>query len=110
MIPKNLLIAQNNKKSMVKKGRKGTAERPRLSINRSNRYLFAQLIDDQKGKTLIAVSLKDLAQKEKSKPAELAFAMGELIAEKALKKNIKSAIFDRGNFRYHGKVKNIAEG
>lgn len=110
MIPKKLLISKK-KKSIVSKGHRGTSVKPRLSVYRSIRFLYAQLIDDINGKTLISVSLKELAVKDnKIKPMEKALALGELLAQKALKKNIKTAIFDRGKYRYHGRIKNIAEG
>lgn len=85
----------------------GTAERPRLSVFRSNYYIYAQLIDDVAGRTLAAVSSKELKvagdKKVKAK------AVGELIAKKAKEIGIKSAIFDRGSYQYHGRVKALAE-
>ena len=111
MIPKNLLL-KNKKKSLVIKGKKGTAIRPRISVFKSNRFIYAQLIDDIQGKTILAVSEKDLTENElkAAKPLDIATLLGQKLAEKAIKLNIKSAIFDRHNFQYHGRVKNIAEG
>ena len=105
-------IRKNKKKRMVIKGHKGTSKRPRLSVYRSNRYIYAQLIDDLKGVTLITVSEKELeiTKKEKTKPVERAKQVGELLAKKAIKKKIKKAIFDRRNYKYHGRVKNLADG
>lgn len=80
----------------------GTARRPRLSVFRSNRYLYAQLIDDAAGRTLASVS--DLGA-----PAE-AGALGKSLATKAKAKKIKSVIFDRGGYRYAGRVKALADG
>src|ERR671918_88209 len=82
----------------------GTAERPRLSVYRSNRGVFAQLIDDQEGRTLAAVSwtepdLRSLGQLDKATRA------GELLAERARAAGIEQCIFDRGGYRYHGRVK-----
>jgi len=91
----------------------GTANRPRLSVFRSNRYTYAQLIDDEKGKTLVGASTRELTnsklktQNSKFKPAE---QLGELVAKKAAEKGIKKAIFDRGSYKYHGRVKAVAEG
>lgn len=85
--------------------------RPRLSVFRSNHYIYAQIIDDIKGKTLVSES--DLARKEKGEKAsktQKAFQVGEQLAKKALKKNIKTVAFDRGSNKYHGRIKALAEG
>jgi large subunit ribosomal protein L18 len=88
---------------------RGTAERPRLSVFRSNRGIQAQLIDDVKGHTVAAVSwveadLKSLARMEQAKKA------GELLAERAKAAGVETCVFDRGGYRYHGKVKALADG
>ena len=90
----------------------GTAARPRLSVFRSNRYLYAQLIDDAAGKTLAsATTLAGKgAPKAAAKKIDAAQAAGERLAKKALELGIKEAIFDRGSYRYHGRVKAVAEG
>lgn len=92
----------------------GTAERPRLCVFRSAKHIFAQLIDDEKAHTLISASdlemRKDKKLKEKKTKKEIAFEVGKLIAEKALKKKIEKVIFDRGPYKYHGRVKRLAEG
>ena len=87
----------------------GTAERPRLSVFRSNRGIEAQLIDDVQGHTLAAVTwtekdLKELGRMEQAKRA------GELIAERAKAAGVETCVFDRGGYRYHGKVKALADG
>jgi large subunit ribosomal protein L18 len=87
----------------------GTAERPRLSVYRSNRGLFAQLIDDERGHTIAAVSwtepsLRDLKPKEKASKA------GEAMAKRAGEAGIEGCVFDRGGYRYHGLVKAFADG
>ena len=87
----------------------GTAERPRISVFRSNRGVFAQLIDDSAGKTLAAVNwtedeLKSLPRMDQAKRA------GELLAERAKAAGVESAVFDRGGYQYHGRVKALAEG
>ena len=90
----------------------GTAERPRLSVFRSNRQIYAQLIDDTAGVTLVATSslVKPLREQMKSggnrKAAE---AVGELLAKKALDVGIKAVRFDRGSYKYHGRVKSLAD-
>ena len=87
----------------------GTAERPRLSVFRSNRGVFAQLIDDREGKTLASVSWTE-ADLKKLKPAEQAKKAGELLAERAKKAGVEACVFDRGGYRYHGRVRALAEG
>lgn len=85
----------------------GTAQRPRLSVFKSNRSVYAQLIDDAKGHTLASVSAKEVAQA--GNKTQAAQAAGELIAKKAKALNIESAVFDRGGNQYHGRVQAIAE-
>ena len=86
----------------------GTGERPRLCVFKSNLHTYAQLIDDGKNKVLAFASDKE-AKKGKN-PQEKAFEIGKLIAEKAKEKKISKAVFDRGGYLYHGKVKALAEG
>ncbi len=87
----------------------GTADRPRLSVFRSLKHISAQLIDDTTGKTLASASDKDVDAKGK-KPVETAKAVGVFLAEKAKGANISAAVFDRGSYRYHGRVAALAEG
>ena len=87
----------------------GTAERPRLSVFRSNRGVFAQLIDDRAGETLASVSWTE-PELKKLKPGEQAKKAGELLAERAKKAGIEACVFDRGGYRYHGRVRALAEG
>jgi large subunit ribosomal protein L18 len=103
------------RKKRTKAGIFGTAEKPRLSVFRSNRYAYIQLIDDKEGKTLVSASTQKLAETgtakgQKIKKQESAGKLGELIAKKALEKGIKKAVFDRGRYKYHGRIKAIAEG
>jgi large subunit ribosomal protein L18 len=88
---------------------RGTAERPRLSVYRSNRGVFAQLIDDRAGKTLAAVNWTE-AELRGSSPMEQAKRAGELLAKRAGDAGISTCVFDRGGYRYHGRVKAVAEG
>ncbi len=89
----------------------GTKERPRLSVFRSNVHIYCQLIDDEEGKTLFAANDFELKENEKSKTKkEKAFLVGKLIAQKAQKAGIKKVVFDTGGFKYHGRVKALAEG
>ena len=87
----------------------GTTECPRLAVCRTNKNIIAQIIDDTKGETLVYVSTMDKSIKTKKANVEAATEVGKAIAEKALKKNIKTVVFDRGGFIYHGVVKALAE-
>jgi large subunit ribosomal protein L18 len=87
----------------------GTAERPRLSVFRSNKGVFAQLIDDRSGKTVAAVNWIE-ADLRKLSPMDQAKRVGELIAERAKANGVETCVFDRGGYRYHGRVKALAEG
>ena len=90
----------------------GTPERPRLSVFRSNSHMYAQIIDDTVGNTLVAASTLDKDVKGQLKftdNIEAATVLGKVIAQKALDKGIKTVVFDRGGFIYHGKVQALAE-
>ncbi|MBO4781897.1 MAG: 50S ribosomal protein L18 [Lachnospiraceae bacterium] len=90
----------------------GTAERPRLAVFRSNEHMYAQIIDDTVGNTLVAASTveKDVkAELEHTNTVEAASYLGKVIAERALDKGIKTVVFDRGGFIYQGKVQALAE-
>ena len=87
----------------------GTAERPRISVFRSNRGIQAQLVDDLAGRTLAAVSWTE-ADLRSLKPMEQAGKAGEVLAERAKEAGVSNAVFDRGGYRYHGRVKAFAEG
>ncbi len=91
----------------------GTAERPRLAVRRTNRYLYAQLIDDMKGHTLLSASslvAQKAAGKGKTTKTEASFAVGEIIGKKAVEKGITAAVFDRRSYKFHGRVKSFVEG
>ena len=90
----------------------GTPERPRLAVFRSNDHIYAQVIDDVAGNTLVAASTLDKdvkAELEKTNDAAAAAHLGTVIAKKALEKGIKAVVFDRGGFIYHGKIKALAD-
>ena len=88
----------------------GTSSIPRLNVFRSNQHLYGSLIDDVSGKTLISVSDKELKKTDKKTKTEKAYEAGVLISEKAKKKKIQKAVFDRAGYKYHGRVKAFAEG
>ena len=88
----------------------GTAARPRLSVFRSNKEIYAQLIDDVNGVTLLATSSRDKGVDSKGTSVVVANTVGKLVAEKALKAGIDTVTFDRGGYLYHGRIKSLAEG
>lgn len=89
---------------------RGTTQRPRLAVFRSNRYLWLQLIDDSGGRTLAAASEKELGKRKKGGRKASAEKIGELIAERAAEKNVALAVFDRASYGYHGLVRAVADG
>lgn len=90
---------------------KGTKQKPRLSVFRSDKYIWLQLIDDEKGYTLCSASEKDLNKTEQKKTKkERSYLVGKILAQKALTKKIKKIVFDRGGYKYHGRVKAVADG
>lgn len=95
----------------VRKKISGTPDRPRLNVYRSNKNMYAQLIDDTKGETLVSASTidKDL-NVDSTSNVEAAKKVGELIAKRAQEKGYKAVVFDRGGYLYHGRVKAVADG
>ncbi len=89
---------------------RGTVIRPRVSIFRSLTNIYAQVIDDDAGKTLCSASLYDLAKNERKNTVDGAHAVGNVLAKKCDALKIKTLVFDRGGYKYHGKVKALAEG
>ena len=101
-----------NKHRKLRNRFSGTAERPRLSVFRSNNHMYAQIIDDTVGNTLVAASTLDKdvkAELEKTNDVAAAAKLGTVIAKKALEKGITTVVYDRGGFVYQGKVKALAE-
>lgn len=106
------ILARTRRKERVRKKVLGTAERPRLSVFRSARHIYAQLIDDTEGRTLVAASTLTPSIKDKVKSvkkAEAAKLVGELIAKEAQAKGFKKVVFDRNGFLYHGRVAALSE-
>jgi large subunit ribosomal protein L18 len=102
---------RNKIKLKIRKRVKGTAQEPRLTVYRSNAEIYAQLIDDRGGKTLMAVgSIDKQVQSAKASKLEKAKLVGKMIAEKAVSNGITSVVFDRNGFLYHGRIKSLAEG
>ena len=101
-----------NKHRKLRNRFSGTAERPRLAVFRSNNHMYAQIIDDTVGNTLVSASTlqKDVkAELEKTNNVEAAAYLGTVIAKKPIEKGITSVVFDRGGFIYHGKIKALAD-
>lgn len=97
-------------KFRIRKIVNGTAATPRLSVFRSNKEIYAQLIDDVNGVTLLAASSRDKGVDAKGTSIEVANAVGKLIGEKAIKAGVEAVSFDRGGYLYHGRIKSLAEG
>ena len=98
-------------KMRIRKKISGTNDTPRMTVFRSNKGIYVQLIDDQAGKTLVAVSsrLKEVSEKKDVNKIEQAKLVGKLIAEKAIEKGINNVVFDRNGYLYHGRVKSLAD-
>ena len=103
-----------NKHRKLRNRFSGTAERPRLAVFRSNNHMYAQIIDDTVGNTLVSActlqkDVKAELEKTNNVDAEAAAYLGKVIAERALEKGVKDVVFDRGGFVYHGKIKALAD-
>lgn len=103
--------SQNKQRQKIKKriNIKGTREVPRLCVYKSNTAVYAQIIDDTKGMTLVANSTRNIRD-DKMKPVDKSQKLGEVIAKEAIDKGIKSVVFDRSGYLYHGKVSALANG
>jgi len=113
MANKSRAVARMRRHARVRKKMAGTAQRPRLNVFRSLTGIYAQVIDDQAGTTLVSASTveKDLSEKVKGmKKAEQAKLVGQTVAERAKSKGIEMVVFDRGGYRYVGRVKALADG
>ena len=105
--------ARLRRKTRVRKKVFGTTERPRLSVFRSSRHIYAQIIDDTQGVTIVAASSMDKGVRNAAKPGDkkaVAAEIGKMIAGRAKEKGILKIVFDRGGFMYHGRVKALSEG
>ena len=114
-LKKSRRLQRQRRHARIRKSVQGTSERPRLAVYRSLRNVEAQIIDDDARRTLLGLStlapeLRDGSEDESGKKTAQARAAGKLIAERAMEKGIKQVVFDRGGFRYHGRVKAFAEG
>lgn len=105
---KNARLKRRHKR--VRERLSGTAARPRLCVYRSLENIYAQIIDDEAGSTLVSASSAEKTFKDYGGNKDAAHAVGKIVAERALKKNINEVVFDRGGYGYHGRVKELAEG
>jgi large subunit ribosomal protein L18 len=96
-------------KRRIRKRVSGNADIPRLTVYRSNKQIYAQIVDDLKGITLVSASSQMMKETEKLPKIEQAAAVGKLIAEKALKAGVNQVVFDRNGYLYHGRVKSLAD-
>ena len=97
-------------KQRIRKVVNGSATAPRLCVYRSNSEIYAQVIDDQQGKTLAAASSRDKGFSKAGNKSEIAKNIWKVVAERAISKGITKVVFDRGGYLYHGRVKSLAEG
>ncbi len=104
------LAKRNKVRGRIRKKISGTADRPRLSVFRSNKQIYAQLIDDVSGHTLVSASSREKGVDGKGAKSEIAKSVGAELAKKAKAAKIDKAVFDRGGYRYHGRVKALADG
>jgi large subunit ribosomal protein L18 len=102
--------ARHRRHRRVRKSITGTAHRPRLAVFRSNRYIYAQVIDDVEGHTVASASSREAAFADKSLDVATAGEVGKLIASRATDAGVTEVVFDRGGFKYHGRVKALADG
>ncbi len=108
-VKNSILKRRLRRKNRIRKKIRGTAERPRVSVFISNKNVSAQVIDDDSGKTLVSASTVEKGAVQKGKDREAAKWVGSALSEKALGAGIKAVVFDRNGYRYHGKVKELAE-
>ncbi len=108
-----IVLEERRKRRTRLRLRQGAGARPRLSVHRSNKHIYAQVIDDREGRTLAAASSLDKALKgtlAHGSDREAAATVGKLVAERALAAGVGEVVFDRGGYRYHGRVRALAEG
>ncbi|PLX20605.1 50S ribosomal protein L18 [Candidatus Parcubacteria bacterium] len=105
---KNKQIKKQRRHARIRAKISGTSERPRISVFKSNKGMFVQLIDDTKGFTLVSVNSKEV--KADGDKKAVSFEIGKLLAKKAVEKKISSAVFDKGSYKYHGRIESLASG
>ena len=106
----NRADARRRRHFRVRKSVHGTAARPRLAVFRSNKHIYAQVIDDDKGHTIASASSKESSVKVDTLTVDAATKVGKLVGSRAQDAGVKQVVFDRGGFKYHGRVKALADG
>lgn len=101
--------ARNRRRQRVRRKISGTSQRPRFSVFRSNRYIYAQLIDDVEGRTIAAASSQEADLRGSSLTVETAAEVGALLGQRAKEAGVTEVVFDRGGYKFHGRVKALAE-
>ncbi|HLU30199.1 MAG TPA: 50S ribosomal protein L18 [Acidimicrobiia bacterium] len=101
--------ARNRRRQRVRRRITGTAERPRLTVYRSNRYIYAQIIDDVAGQTVAAASSQESDLRDSRLTVETAAKVGEMLGQRAREAGVSSVVFDRAGFKYHGRLKALAD-
>ena len=107
---KNTVALRTRRRRRIRKKISGTTDRPRLSVFRSNKHIYAQIIDDVNGNTLVEASTRGLGASGSQKTADAAKEVGKQLASRAAERGIDTVAFDRGGYLYHGRVKALAEG
>jgi large subunit ribosomal protein L18 len=100
---------RNRRRARVRRKLRGTSERPRLSVYRSNRYIYAQVIDDTEGTTLATASSQEPELRSDRLNVETAAKVGALVADRAKEAGVSTVVFDRGGYKYHGRLKALAD-
>ncbi len=103
-------MKRDRRRAKIRAKIQGTAACPRLSVFRSNKGMYIQLIDDQAGKTIASASSVEVKEAKDGGKVGISFGLGKMIAEKAKKAGITAVVFDRGGYQYHGRVKAVADG
>ncbi len=101
--------ARRRRHFRVRKQVKGSTSRPRLAVYRSNRYIYAQIIDDENGRTLVSASSREDGLADKGLTVDIATKVGDLVASRAKDAGIDAVVFDRGGYPYHGRIKALAD-
>lgn len=107
---KEKTLKRDRRRAKIRSKIEGTAACPRLSVFRSNKGMFIQLIDDQTGKTIASANATEIKKEKEGGKVGVGFGLGKLIAEKAKKSGVTAVVFDRGGYQYHGRVKAVADG
>jgi large subunit ribosomal protein L18 len=100
---------RNRRKIRIRKKIKGSAQRPRMTIYKSNKYIYIQVIDDEKGHTIVSASNREKELKNMKSNVKGIARLGDIIGDRLKKKNITGIVFDRNGYKYHGKIKAIAD-